>query len=168
MGMNVLLTSNILKELDNKKYFVRVPEEALYTEEELKMFGIRVDVERKGKVKMPSRTNVVYLSAKQILDIYKDGFPIYLVDRDKIYEFASMLDDMYVKLKNSVDGVNSPYTEIIDEFLTEVLHYNKHRINTVVNDDIKKAEEELGFDLFEDVRPTGPEIVFDKNKFIVD
>ncbi len=168
MGMNSLLTRNILKELDNKKYFVRVPEEALYTEEELKMFGIRADIEKKGKMKIPKRTNVVYLSVRQILDIYKDGFPIYLTERDKIYDFAKILDETYVKLKNSVDGVNSPYTEIIDEFLTEVLNYNKHKINSVVNEDIKKAEEELGFDLFEQVRPTGVEVIFDKSKFIVD
>ena len=138
----------------NKKLFkVIIPKICTYSEEEIETFGMRIDgkfdkdgfVESdKDKLKLNLDTRVM-IPVSKMIDIYANGYPIKVPNRDDIIKIGDMLDDYLhnnftdnsIHLRNVVDDRK----ETIQAFMDEIL--NRH----IKKFEIRENEKLKAFDL---------------------
>ena len=125
----------IENKLTSKLYRVRIPLLATYTEEELEIYGIPLDVE-KGKANQDSYKNltVCEITIDRMIDLYKDGYPIAIVLPNDSKEIFKTLEDYlhihHNKIQHSVNVgfIQDDRLKDIDTFLTEIFDYNRNTI----------------------------------------
>jgi len=121
-------------QLPSKLFKVKVPLIATYTEEEMGIFGMPVNVDD-GKVNQDSYAmdTVVMFNLNRIIDTYISGYPISLVIPDESKEVFSILEE-YLSLHNhnnhqlNYDVVQDDRIMEIDKMLSELFSYNRATI----------------------------------------
>lgn len=120
-----------LNRLTKSLYTVRVPLAATYSEAEIELYGLPVNIVKGEKKDSMSDLTTVMLPLESIIDIYKQGFFIRLVNREDLNKIYNQLDNYINGLENNnkrsiniqegdVDQLNE-----IDQFLTEMFDNNK-------------------------------------------
>jgi len=150
---------SIISEMKKGLYLVRVPQIATYDEAEVELLGVPLDVMRNGDVKNNNfkRYSTVMLSLDRLLDIYSKGFTIRVINREDTLKIAERLSHIAEILERSPNLRNQEIVELINDFLKNVVNYNRVLIEKKVKQDEEKLEEELGLDFFE----TSPTVVPD-------
>jgi len=127
--------------LPNRLFKVRVPIIATYTEEEMKVYGLPVDItEGKPNKETFKEMTVAMFNLDKIIDMYINGYPIYIVNPNDSKEIFKILEEYIAIQNNKVShSLNTPTYEEkrlheIDKFVSEMFGYNK---NTIVQDIIK-------------------------------
>jgi len=144
--------------LPTELFKVRIPLIATYTDAEIAMFGIPLEV-RDGKVDY-NRTDeltTVMISLDSIIDKYIAGYPIYLVDEKETAVIYKYLEN-YIKGKDEQEeySINravtrDPRIEEIDRFADEMFGLNRH---TIVTGNISaNTGYDLGFNLMSYQQP---------------
>ena len=143
------------EKLNKKLILVRVPQVALYSEEELKLLGIPIDViDGKEDKKSVTQYTTVMLPLSKILDIYSNGFTIRIVNSDEIPAIAEFLTEVLSLLEYSLNVSDTELKDKIKMFLDGVIELNKDYIVNKINEQIN--DDGLEDDLFmssEKVRP---------------
>lgn len=129
--------------LPNDLYTVRVPAICTYTPAERELYGLPMDTIVNVNTGATSHNHSAYnnfvtcmLTLDRIIDIYINGYPIYLVDKEDIHLIYKALDH-YVSGYNHMEKV-SPNAGVIEdnriyrieEFLKEIFGWNKGDILT--------------------------------------
>lgn len=133
--------------LPDTLYSVRIPHIATYSEEEIAVYGIPMSESVNGKKEYTDdELTLVMLPLTRIIDVYSNGYPIYLIDHDQITEIYKILDDYVNSFGAPEFMLNAPATLEersldIDRFAAEVFNINKH---TIVNSTVNKPS---GFDI---------------------
>jgi hypothetical protein len=128
-------------DLPSKLYTVKVPTIATYTEEEIAIYGLPMNVDENNKQQemYQNFTTVMYCIDKMI-DMYIEGYPIKLVNPEDVREIFMILDN-YMESKRPTSNVSlnvridkDNRLAEIDKFMSEMFDYNKHTvIGTQVN-----------------------------------
>lgn len=136
------------QELSKKLYRVNVPIIATYSEEELEVYGVGMDV-RDGSVVKDSYEEMtrVMINIDRMIDIYLQGYPISIANQEESAE-------IYKELERYLNGVNTTQDfspnrmrvkderiEEVDKFAAEIFGFNR---NTIVKSSVSTAG---GFDL---------------------
>ena len=142
VGLNGISEQDARRMLKGYRFFFKVPLVATMTDEEIELFGVPVDVKPGGKVEYNANKNMttVYYDLSRILDIYKDGHTILLVNRNDITKILEILSDVANRLEGSVVKANTDLVETIDDFIHEVLQHNRITVEHKVK---QKQEQEL-------------------------
>lgn len=132
-----------------KLYRVRVPTLATYTESELEVLGIPVDIDADGKEHDGSmEMRVVEMSIARLLEIYENGFPIRVINNNDVHEIYHVIQEHIGAFNNFVRRSPNqarivPYEDLerLDNFANEIFGNNKRRL---VNAEMVKPDN--GFD----------------------
>ena len=132
------------RKLPTRLYTVKVPAIATYDPAELELIGVPVDY-KDGKVAKEGYLDysTVMLPIRKILNIYDEGYPIKLINKDDSADMYNSLEryvkDWSVDLRYSpnmkVDDVDNDYLMLIDKFLSEMFGFNK---DVIVKDMVKQ------------------------------
>ena len=145
----------LFQQLKDEIINVLVPEVATYTDPDIRIFGVKSDLNNRGKIIEDSanyRYARVYLSIPVIISIYADGYPIRLVKPSDSYRIIDILDKLVADSNSSIMVQQSELKEIIDSFAKEVLDLNDRTIETEHNREINTIHDKhLGTDLFYNV-----------------
>jgi hypothetical protein len=143
--------NDLRKELKKHLYLVRVPQVATYDPSEVELLGLPLDVLKDGRTKNENykRLSTVMLSLDKILEIYTRGFSIRVVNREDTIDIAEKLSKFADILERSPNLKNLEIVNIIDDFLQNVVNYNRKLIEKKIKDEEKELEEDLGLDFFE-------------------
>lgn len=123
--------------LPDNVFKVRVPIIATYTEQEIELYGVPLDVNSKnGKSDKESYQNmtVVMINLDRIINIYIQGYPIYLVDQSKRDIMFKILEEyIYVNNNDVRTSLNQNIVKDerlyeIDKFVNEMFGNNKESI----------------------------------------
>ena len=123
---------NNINGLSKKLYNVNVPVIATYSEMEMETFGVmETVVDGEGKLNYENTTNVM-LPLTRIIDIYIEGYPIMLTDRNSLTEIYNTLED-YLAGRVAVNSIHmagkkDSRMEYIEMFIQEMFDTNKYRI----------------------------------------
>ena len=142
IGLNGITIEDAKRMLRGYRFFFKVPVIATLSEDELELFGAPVDVKPNGEIDYTAnkRMSDVYYGLDRILDIYKDGHPIKLTNRNDLPKILEVLSNVANALEGGVIQVENDYVELIDDFIREVLQYNRQTIEYKVK---KQREEDL-------------------------
>ena len=129
--------------LPDNVFKVRVPIIATYTEQEIEIYGIPLDVNNtNGRPDKESYQNmtIAMLNLDRIIDIYIQGYPIYLVDQSQRELMFNILEEyIYVNNNDVRTSLNQNVVKDerlyeIDKFVNEMFNNNKESIvKEVVN-----------------------------------
>jgi len=125
---------DMMNKLPDKLYFVRVPVLATYTPAELEVLGLPTNhslvddsVDKEAYIELTTaRINI-----DRMIDIYSNGFPIYILKEDDVKEIYNTLeeylrDQKYMKQYSpNQPMIKDDRLEEIDKFLSEMFDYNK-------------------------------------------
>jgi hypothetical protein len=143
--------------LPGKLYMVEVPTITTYSEEELAIMGMPVTEYSTGKKDYDDLPMTrVMLPITRMIDIYSDGMPIKLIDRSKVVEIYTALEEYISDRNKQMPMLNAEVIEDnrdvdIDRFAEEVLNYSKHTIvNALYN---KPSGFDIGLNKIDVVRP---------------
>lgn len=122
--------------LPDTLYSVRVPMLATYTEEELEIFGIPLDVNDKNKADINTykNTTVCMMNINRIIDTYLNGYPIGLTNPDEaMILFKTLEAYLNIHVNKIQRSINAPVKQDsrlmeIDKFVTEIFDYNRNAI----------------------------------------
>ena len=123
--------------LPDNVFKVRVPIIATYTEQEIEIYGIPLDVNNtNGRPDKESYQNmtIAMLNLDRIIDIYIQGYPIYLVDQSqkdlmfKILEEYIYVNNNDVRTSLNQNVVKDERLYEIDKFVNEMFNNNKESI----------------------------------------
>jgi len=155
---------DILKKYREKLFMVRAPRSLLYDPEEIKMLGIPITYGEDGaKKKSVTDLDTVMIPAIKIVEIFKNGGTIYVVNRDDIITLGELLTEVLELYKYSVNVNDLEEKQIIEELLDSLTNINQGFIERRIEEELKQ-DDGLGNDLFMDV-DTKPKI--DITKFEV-
>lgn len=122
-------------ELPTTLYTVRVPIMATYSEAEIEVYGLSVDV-KDGEVVKDSFENMttVMININRMVDIYLSGFPISIPVQKEANEIYKALENYLHGTNTSKDyspnslTVKDERLEEIDKFASEIFGLNRHSI----------------------------------------
>jgi len=146
IGLNGITEEDARRILRRYRYHFKVPLLATITPEELELFGVPVDVKPDGTIEHTAdkRMSSVYYNLEQILDIYNNGDTIILEDRDKLTEILEVLSQVANMLEGNTIKLDNEYIETIDNFIKEVLNFNRKTIETKVKQEKENKLKESG------------------------
>jgi len=123
--------------LPDNVFKVRVPIIATYTEQEIELYGVPLDSNNtNGKTDKESYQNmtIVMINLDRIINIYIQGYPIYLVDQTKRDIMFKILEEyIYVNNNDVRTSLNQNIVKDerlyeIDKFVNEMFGNNKESI----------------------------------------
>lgn len=140
IGLNGITLEDAKRMLKGYRFFFKVPLIATMTEEEIEFLGVPVDVNQYGEIEYIANTRMsdVYYDLYRILEIYRDGHPIKLTNRNDLPKILEVLSNVANALEGGVVNINNEFIELIDDFIQEVLNYNR----TSIEYKIKQQQEE--------------------------
>lgn len=136
------------QELSRKLYKVNVPIIATYSEEELEVYGVGLDL-RDGETVKESYESMtrVMINIDKMIDIYLQGYPITILDQNESAEIYKELERYLTGVNHTQDyspnrmRVKDERLEEVDKFAAEIFGFNR---NTIVKSNVSTAG---GFDL---------------------
>lgn len=170
-----------LKSLDlptDKLFRIRVPDIALYSIEEIEVYGTRLDdykdfssdhlgnrwYNKETQNQSYYKYTIAEVNIKKLLEIYSFGYTFYMVKKEELKELYTILDN-YIKnivsIKNrSINKIDSDNEFIMyaDQFLSEIYKHNKY---TLVNEENGLKDYTLNLDL---INPIVAQDKFNGNK----
>jgi len=158
---NSLYTKKILISFAKHKFMVKVPQAALYTDAELKLYDTKsfyidgaevnkkalrnfdidtttdsisytadpVDIDKDNNINKRSKLRFrrVYIPITEIIDIYSNGFTIYLCNRNDILRLTNTINDLLDQLEHATDiSTAKPIIDTIEDFYKTFIG-NKHK-----------------------------------------
>ena len=118
----------------NRMFRVKVPVVATYTQQELELYGIPVDIVD-GQAQSSFNTNrksTVVLSVDRIIDIYIQGYPISVLNEEDAKSIHSILIN-YINGDSTIRSIHHRHIDderipVMEEFANEILNNNAHEI----------------------------------------
>lgn len=144
------MSGKTIESVREKLFKVSVPVLATYTDEEIEYYGIPLNHNLetdKTNIRDVLNMTTVYLPITRLIDIYSNGYPILLLELDKIALFYNTLSDyIYILRNNVISGINHKRLldnrlEMINNFAKEIYENNKRNI------DLSAIKEFEGFGL---------------------
>lgn len=142
------MSNKIISSVKQTMFKVSVPIMATYSEEEIDVYGIplthNLETDKTNITDVMNMTTV-YLTINRLIDIYSNGYPIRLIELDKLPLFYNTLADYAYLIKNNVStGINhkrllDDRLDMINSFANEVYNNNKKYI------DVSSIKEFEGF-----------------------
>jgi len=120
-----------LNKLTRQLFTVRVPLVATYSEDEIELYGLPVNIVKGKKQDSMDNLTTVMLPLESIIDIYKQGFFIRLVNKEDLNIIYSQLEDYINGIehggKRSINVQEGDVDKLndVDKFLTEMFDNNK-------------------------------------------
>ena len=128
------------EQLYNNIYRVKVPEIALMSEAEMKIYGIplQYDLVKERVNKRDEDLLTVEINIGRMLEIYRKGAPIYVVNSEDVYTIHNILRNYIAEAldyNHTLGSVPIPYSELreYEQFADEILNLNRP---TVIKPDI--------------------------------
>jgi len=118
------------------------------TNETLSYTGDPVDIDKNNNINKNSKLRLrrVYIPLTEIIDIFSNGFTIYLYNRDDVLRLTNTVNDLLDQLEHATDISSAkPIIDIIEDFYKTFIG-NKHKeIDKQLNKE-PVASGMLGFD----------------------
>lgn len=131
---------------------VRVPQEALRSEEEIRLYGTPTTGNRRIDKALRSAKTTTYMNIARMATLHSQGWEVAVVKHEDckvIYDYVQNHLDAWVKLlSSSVNRPNAPYEDlhILDQFAQSVFAHARHLYANPDNMDnsFMRQIEELG------------------------
>lgn len=136
VSLNRSTFSNILKKLNDTLMEVSVPKISTLTEAELILDGDHCSyVDGEPVKKSLYNLEEVWLPISKVIDIYHNGYSVYVSNSERLVAIAKAVSDTLDDLEslhNRTDEVDD-VIEYIEEFYTEVLKRSRTKLNKLDN-----------------------------------
>lgn len=115
----------------NKRYLVKTKDIALRTEEDIRLYGIRINDHQTINQTIDVNNTTCMLTINEMVEIYENGYPITIINtNDKLAileSIESYLKSWEMLVNSSVNTMDVPYGDLIrlDDFATNVFNISK-------------------------------------------
>lgn len=114
-------------------FMVRVPAEALRTENEVRVLGTHTTFNKRVDATLSRAMTTVYLNIARMADLFANGHPVSVVnhaDCKTIFEYTQNHLDTWAKLlQGTVNRPHAPFDDLqkLDQFAASVFNHARHQ-----------------------------------------
>lgn len=136
----------------NPVFMVRVPAEALRTDDEVRVLGTPTTGNRRIDAALSSRMTTTYLNIARMAELAAAGYNVALVNHEDcktIYDYTQNHLDAWLKLlQHSINRLQAPFEDLqkLDRFASGVFNHARHQYvdQSNIESGFMRSIEELG------------------------